>query len=497
MAGADSAGVAGPLPLRSEVWRRAGADPEGRLDAFLAEPSPARALADWFGSERVAEPGVHRRAALDRDIAALDAAIAEIVDRILHHEAFQRLEALWRGVYWLTGLARGEAKLRIKLLNVSWQTLVRDMERAADFERSALFTLLYHREFGMPGGEPFGLLVGDYAIRHAPRPGGVDDVAALRELAKIGASAFCPMVFNVDPVVFGVDTMAELGRRENLSATFQQTEYTRLRSFQNGEESRYVGLVAGRLLIRTPREGRAAGDLGWLYQERADRGAHLLWAPGAFAVAYTALRAYEDYRWVAAIRGAPEDEIAGGVLDGLPVADFATDRPGAAVRFGVEANLSERQEAALNGLGFMVLRPCPYTPYLALFAAPSLQKPRTYRDPAVTLNAKMSAMLQYMLCVCRFAHYVKVIVRDWVGAYKTAQDMEMRLQRWIETYCLADDEASYEERARYPLRTALVEVGEVDGAPGKFNCVMFFQPHFQFDNMVTEFQLRTEFMEAA
>src|SRR6202012_2272574 len=101
-------------------------------------------------------------------IAQIDALISLQLNEVLHHPSFQKLEATWRGIKYLLDQSETSDNLRIKLLNVSKKDLLRDLQRAPEFDQSALFKKVYEEEFGIYGGAPFGALLGDYEFT---RPG--------------------------------------------------------------------------------------------------------------------------------------------------------------------------------------------------------------------------------------------------------------------------------------------------------------------------------------
>jgi type VI secretion system ImpC/EvpB family protein len=245
-----------------------------------------------------------------------------------------------------------------------------------------------------------------------------------------------------------------------------------------------------RLLGRRLHRGRDYPRLGFVYDERVAASRDLLWMSGGFALAHVATRAMARYRWPAAIRGLqPPGE--GGTVDG-PVRQFLpSDREGVVARFGVENAIAEEQEVTLNEAGFIVLRQMHLTGMAAFLNLPSLHRPPDYDGEAARMNAKMSAMLNYIFCVGRFAHYVKVIARDWVGKYTDAYECERLLQDWLNKFVTGNDDASPEQRLRYPLREARVAVSDLPGKPGAYGCEIAIRPHYQLDQIASEFRLTT------
>lgn len=492
------------VPLRQEIvdiaLDRRGSE---RLEAFLASRRPAETLALWYGEE------VHfllargkrdaLRAALDRDIAAIDALIAEQLDAILHAPRFQTLEASWRGVRYLVEQLAEDENILIRVLNLSWQELCRDFERATEFDQSRLFAKIYSEEFGMPGGKPYGLLVADYAVSHRVSPGHrSDDVSALRSLAAVAAAAFAPTIVGAAPELLGIENFAELGHLLDVDAIFRGDDYRRWRGLQEMEEARFLGVALPRILLREPYGDRGDRRDGFRYREdrQGMSPTDYLWGNAAYAFAVVVGRAFSQSHWFAQIRGAPAEGVGGGLVQGLPAPAFATDRCRLAMRRPIEAELSDAQEKALGDRGFVALSPCRLSPHLAFLGNQSVQRRSQGGTSAPAVNARLSAMLQYILCVSRFSHYIKVMVRDRVGDFSTADAMEAFLGRWLHGHTLGNDDASLEQKAKYPLREASVRIHEIPGRPGALSCVIHLRPHFQLDQVASSFRLHTEVVAA-
>ena len=207
---------------------------------------------------------------------------------------------------------------------------------------------------------------------------------------------------------------------------------------------------------------------------------------------HVVLRAFNDYRWPAAVRGLVRDELTAGLVATLPIVDFETDAPGKIVKFPVEVQLSEGLDRELAEAGFISIRRVKDTPYLAIHNMPSLHKPTASYDSEIArTNQQLGTMLNYILCVSRFAHYIKIIGREWIGALKSAEEVEQRLQRWLNQYISGGSDVSFEQKARYPLQEARITVSEIEGAPGSYECAVALKPHFQLDQAISEFQLIT------
>ncbi len=467
---------------------------EPEINSFL-RADPSAALVRWFGPDRLVGADAARlRRMIDRELAEIDAAISRACDALLHDPAFQQLEGAWRGVHWLTDTLGGDGMTVLRLLDCRWGELTRDLERAADFDQSTLFRLIYEEEFGMPGGVPFSLLVGLYEVRHKPGRGrSTDDVSALRALSRVCAAAFAPVVLGASPALFEVERFGELDLRQSITDTLSSADHRRFQALQQSQDSRFIALTAPRVLLRTPYRGREAGDCGFTYQERVRVGGRdELWGVGALAVAQVCIRAFDDHRWLAAIRGTVEDRIDAGVISGLPLADFGTDSAGTALKSPLEVNISGALESEMTKAGVICLRRCKDTPYAALFSLPTLHRPKMNLNSEIArINSQLGAVLNYVLCVSRFAHYIKVIGREWIGSLKSAEACETKLQSWLYDYCSAGDKLSFEMKARHPLQDGRISVRETPGAPGTYECTAWLKPHLQLDQAIAEFQLTT------
>jgi len=476
----------------------------GAANAAVAEglaalvSGEADVAATWFGSGApvLSADAETFRLALDRDIATLDRLIGAQLDAILHHARLRRIEASWRGLAWLVDQASGLPRVKLRLLSLAWPDLVRDLERAIEFDQSRLFEKIYEGEFGTPGGEPFGLLIGDYAVRHrrsAESP--TDDVAALGAMAGVAAAAFAPFVVGADPTLFGVEDFGELSGVRDLAGIFRATEYDRWRNLQGAEDSRFLGVVLPRVLARLPHANDGSRADRFVYGEVATRRSARGWTNAVFAFAAVVARATSAHGWPADVKGTDRDRIGGGLVTNLAAERFPADRTGIAPRFATEVALTDRQDQELSELGFIPLSALRNTVEAAFGACRSVQVAKTYVGAtanAAGANARLSAQLSSMLCVSRFAHYIKVMGRDRVGSYATAEDCEAALQKWISGYVNANTRAGPEMMARYPLADARVSVTDIPGKPGHYGCTIHLQPQFQLDDVAATFRLVTE-----
>jgi type VI secretion system ImpC/EvpB family protein len=478
----------------------------GRLERFLRETSFARAICLWLGLHDSRPTALDRKAIcgkLSRDVAAIDGLIATQLNAILHHPSFQNLEASWRGLSYLVEKLPDNDSVKIRVLNLPWAELVQDQTRALEFDQSQLFKKVYDAEFGHPGGEPFGVLLGDYAIHLRPSPEHPhDDIEALTKISSVAAAAFAPFVSGVDPSFFGLDSFTELERPLNLTRVFEQIDYLKWRAFRQTEDARFVGLLLPRVLMRLPHQPGTPqrGRLHFREDVEGPDRSKYLWGSPVYGFGAVIIRAFTSSGWLADIRGVRytlgerDTRVClddGGLVTGLPVHSFDTDRRGLAVKSSTDVMIADNREKEFDELGFIPMCHCHDTEFSAFYTTASVQKPAKYDDPKATANARISAMLQYIFCVSRFAHYLKVIGRDKIGSQYSPEDCERFLSDWIRKYTTASDTAGPEDRAKYPLREAKVTVRERADRPGSYNCVIHLRPHFQLDQMFMTMKLST------
>ncbi|MCQ8117904.1 MULTISPECIES: type VI secretion system contractile sheath large subunit [Methylomonas] len=421
-------------------------------------------------------------------IASLDQKITEQLNLVIHHPDFQKLEGAWRGLHYLVNNTETDEMLKIRVLNITKNELGKTLKKfkGTAWDQSPLFKKLYEEEYGTFGGEPFGCLVGDYHFDHSPQ-----DVELLGEMAKISASAHTPFISGVAPSVLQMESWSELANPRDLTKIFQTPEYAAWRSLRESEDSRYLGLAMPRFLSRLPYGSKTDPVEEFDFEEDtsgADSSKYT-WSNAAYAMAVNINRSFKLYGWCSQIRGIE----SGGAVEGLPVHSFPTDDGGVDMKCPTEIAITDRREAELAKSGFMPLLHKKNTDFAAFIGAQSLQKPFEYQDPDASANANLAARLPYLFATCRFAHYLKCIVRDKIGSFKERQDMEAWLNTWISQYVLSNPAVATEkDKARRPLAGAEVVVEEVEGNPGYYQSKFFLRPHYQLEGLTVSLRLTSK-----
>ncbi|MDQ3253353.1 MAG: type VI secretion system contractile sheath large subunit [Acidobacteriota bacterium] len=429
-------------------------------------------------------------ATINARIAAIDKLVSLQLNEIMHAEDFQKLEASWRGLNHLVMNSETSTMLKLRVFNASKKEMTKDLEKAAEFDQSALFKKIYEEEFGSFGGAPYGALIGDYEFTNHPQ-----DIALLTKISNVAASANAPFVAAAAPQLFGWDSFTQLSEVRDLAKIFDRTEFAKYRSFRESEDSRYVGLCLPHTLMRLPYGADTVPTETFNFEEDVDGRDHgkYLWGNAAYSFGTRLTESFSKYNWCASIRGVE----GGGLVQGLPTHTFKTDEGDVALKCPTEIAITDRREKEFADLGFIPLVHCKGTDYAAFFAAQSSQKAKKYDTDAANANARLSTQLQYILAVSRFAHYLKVMMRDKIGSFMTRKNCEDFLNRWISNYVLLNDDASQELKAKYPLREARIDVVEVPGKPGVYKAVAFMKPHFQLDELTVSLRLVADLPQPA
>jgi type VI secretion system protein ImpC len=458
---------------------------EGRLGQTPEEQVKGK---DWLRS--LVEQVTRGKIAVSKDmeqtindrIRQLDEVISLQLNEILHDPEFQHLEGAWRGLYYLVDQSETSASLKIELMNVSKKDLLNDLTKATEFDQSETFKKVYEEEFGTLGGQPIGALIGDYEFGRTPQ-----DVTLLEKMSNVAAAAHAPFVAAASPSLFNLQEFTALGGPRDLEKIFQSDAFLDWNEFRKQEDSKYVGLCLPHVLMRLPYGPNTIPIEEFEYDEKVDGKDHskYLWGNAAYAFATRLTDAFARNEWCAAIRGVE----GGGKVEGLPTHVFTTDEGDVATKCPTEIAITDRRENELSKLGFIPL--CYYkgTKDAVFFGAQSANKAKQYINPDANANARLSAQLQYMFAVSRFAHFLKVMMRDKIGSFTTKDECQSFLNNWISQYVLLDDTASQANKAQFPLREARIEVSEVAGKPGVYNAVAFLRPHFQLDELTISMRL--------
>lgn len=418
-------------------------------------------------------------------IAELDRKLTEQVNVILHHPDFQKLEGAWRGLHYLVNNTETDEMLKIRVMNISKADLGKTLKKfkGTAWDQSPVFKKIYEEEYGQFGGEPFGCLMGDYYFDQSP-----PDVELLGEIAKVSAAAHAPFIAGASPTLMQMDSWQELANPRDLTKIFLTPEYAAWRSLRESDDARYIGLAMPRFLARLPYGAKTSPVEAFDFEEDTGAADHsrYTWANAAYAMAVNINRSFKLYGWCSRIRGIE----SGGAVEGLPVHTFPTDDGGVDMKCPTEIAISDRREAELAKNGFMPIVHRKNSDFAAFIGAQSLQKPFEYDDPDATANANLAARLPYLFACCRFAHYLKCIVRDKIGSFKEREDMQRWLQKWIMNYVDGDPAHSSEQtKARKPLAAAEVLVEEVEGNPGYYTSKFFLRPHYQLEGLTVSLRL--------
>ncbi|WP_395480220.1 type VI secretion system contractile sheath large subunit [Candidatus Curculioniphilus buchneri] len=418
-------------------------------------------------------------------IANIDSKLSSQINIILHHPKFQQLEGAWRGLHYLVSHTKTSEMLKIRVLAISKEELSQVVRRYKDanWDQSPIFKRIYEEEYGQFGGEPIGCLIGDYYFDHSPK-----DIELLGELAKIASSAHCPFISGISPSLMQMSSWQELSNPRDLSKIFLNTEYIDWRILRGTEDARYLGLVMPRMLARLPYGIKFNPVVSFSFEEDTHGSTHTnyVWSNAAYAMAVNINRSFQEYGWCTSIHGVE----SGGAVNQLLCHTFYTNDGGIEIKCPTEIAISDRREAELSKNGFIPLVYRKNSDFAAFIGAQSLQKPMEYDDPDATANAKLAARLPYLFACCRFAHYLKCIVRDKIGSFQSRDDMEKWLNKWIINYVDGDPvNSSQQTKARRPLAAAEIQICEQSDNSGYYQANFFLRPHYQLEGLTISLRL--------
>ncbi|MDR0625553.1 MAG: type VI secretion system contractile sheath large subunit [Holosporales bacterium] len=458
---------------------------DGKLVRDESQREFAIALVDEFVTQleaNQATAGNNPIAFINSVIAQIDEKIQSQLNEVMHHPDFQKLEGSWRGLHYLVMNTETGTKLKLRLLNATKKELLQDLETAVEFDQSQLFKKIYEEEYGTFGGHPYSCLMGDYDFSRHPQ-----DMIFLEKMASVAAAAHAPFIAAANPKLFDLDSFEQLGVPRDMAKVFESLELIKWTSFRNIEDSRYIALTLPRVLIRMPYGSKTIPAEGLNFEEDVvgATSSKFCWTNAAYILSQRITNAFALYGWTAAIRGVE----GGGIVQGLPSYTFQTTDGDIALKCPTETAITDRREKELSDLGFIALCHCKGTDYAAFFGGQTTQKPKIFNTDEANANSSISARLPYILAASRFAHYIKVIMRDKIGSFLTKENIANYLNTWIASYILLNDDAPQGVKAKYPLREARIDVYDVPGKPGTYRSVVFLRPHFQMEELTASIRL--------
>ena len=468
---------------------------EGKMAAEPSQSVYAKKLLGQFATQILDEgmksaPDKGVVAMINERIAEIDQILTDQLNAIMHHPDFQALETSWIGLRDMVFGTETSTTLKLRLMNVTKKELLKDLETAVDHDMSVLFKKEYEEEYGTFGGNPYSLLIGDYYFGRHPQ-----DMALLQRISKVAAAAHTPFITAVAPTMFDMTSFTDLGVPRDLSKIFESAELTTWRSFRDSEDSRYVSMVLPRYAARLPYGSKTKPVDSFNFEEDVDGRDHskYLWGNSCYQLGLRITDAFAKYNWTTAIRGVE----GGGKVSGLTAHTFKTDDGDVVLKCPTEVTITDRREKELNDLGFISIVNSKGSDFAAFFGGQTTNKPRVYNLDTANANAALSSRLPYVLAASRFAHYLKVIMRDKIGSFQTKDSVESYLNTWLSQYVLLDANATQGEKARFPLAEGRVDVVEVPGRPGAYQATVFLRPHFQMEELTTSIRLVAELPASA
>src|SRR5215468_7083128 len=415
------------------------------------------------------------KAFVDALIAEIDQKLSRQVDEIIHHPTFQKLEAAWGGLKFVVDRTDFRENIKVELLNCSKEDLLADFEDSPEVPKSGLYKTVYSAEYGQFGGRPYGAIIANYEFGPGPQ-----DILLLQKCAAVATMAHAPFIASAGPQFFGLKDYLNLPNLKDLKSLFEGPQYTKYNSFRETEDSRYVGLILPRFLLRLPFGANTVPVKAFNYEEDVI-GKHdaYCWGNATYAFATRLADSFAKYRWCPNIIG-PQ---SGGSVENLPLHQYEAMGE-VQTKIPTEIMLTERREYELSEEGFIGLSFRKDADNACFFSANSVQKPKFFGNSAegkqAETNYRLGTQLPYMFVMTRLAHYLKVLQREQIGSWKEKGDLQRELNKWIGQYVSDMDDPAPGVRSRRPLRKASIKVEDVEGQPGWYRCGMQVQPHFKY-----------------
>jgi len=428
---------------------------------------------------------------IENAIAEIDRQMSKQLSAVMQKEQFRRLEGSWRGLNKLVKESELGTSLKIKLVDFNKEELIDQFEDAPAVDRSPLFDALYQKEFGTAGGEPYGLLLGDYTFSHKD-----EDVALLRYLGETAAASHAPFIAAANPEMFEYDSFNTFSEGKPVAAGFDSPAYASWNAFRESDDARYVSLTLPQTLARLPYGDKGLGTKSFDYEELArdtegnpkpSSNDQLVWSNAAFDLGLKMTQSYTASGWCTSIRGMDN----GGKVENLPNLTFKSEAGDIQQQCPTEVNLTDEREKELSDLGFLPLVHYKNSNYAVFIGGQTTQKPKTFTDPDATGNAAISARLPYIMASSRIAHFLKVMGRDMLGSNQEAEDIKKDLQTWIDQYTNSGAIGNL-ERSKTPLCESRIDVVEQPGKPGAYSAVAYLRPWLQLEELTTSVRMVTK-----
>jgi type VI secretion system protein ImpC len=462
---------------------------KSQLNKNDQQKNNAKEMFTVFADEVISEKMAFKKTIshmISERVADIDVILTDQINEIIHNPEFQKLEASWRGLHNLVKFAEPDEKLKIRMLDVTKEDILSDSDSAPEFDESGLFKLVYENEFGTFGGTPYGLLVGDYSFGK-----GMEDVECMKAISHVAAAAHAPFIAAASHEIFNINAFEDLDKPKHLGRLFNTAEYAAWGHFRALEDSKYITLTLPRVIMREPYGGKNGIPVKEFFFEEDLNGTEhekYLWGNPAFSLAERMVDSYKEYGWFSNIRGSEN----GGTVTQLPIHTFVDNEGNNTFKMPVETIITDRREKELDDLGFLSLIYKRGTDSATFFGSKTIHKLAEYDNDLANANAQLSIQLPYVMAVSRFAHYLKVIMRDKIGSFATQGEIDAYLNRWISRYVILDEAATTYSKSCYPLREARVDIIAVPGKVGIYKAIMYLRPHFYLNELTVSLRLVTE-----
>ena len=403
----------------------------------------------------------------------------DYIHDIVRAQSFRNLETNWRSLYMLSSSVTSD-EIVIDFVDVKKEELGTDLEdHDSDILTSALFKKVYVEEYDRYGGRPFGSMLGLYYFDASDD----EDVRWLSTMSKVSRAAHCPFIASANAECFDFKDFSELSRAQDLEDLMSLPKYGPWNAFRKSDGAAYIGLTLPRFMIRKPWQANKKNP--WLKFDEDIRSSNdYLWGSAAVLFARNMLRSFEASEWCQHITG-PR---GGGEVLGLPV-HLVEHHGHEELQLPVEVAIPDFRELQFAKCGFIPLVHEKNSANAAFFSARAVKIAIEFEEEINTQNADLVCNLSYTLSITRIAHYVKRMVRDYIGSTADGPYIQDMLSRWLIEYVTTVTNPDDLTLLYYPFQAVQVEVTPKPGPLGWYNCIISILPHIQFQGMDVELRL--------
>jgi type VI secretion system protein ImpD len=406
------------------------------------------------------------------------------INYIIHHEEFQKIESSWRSLYNLTDEVNklDTTNIHMKVLNLSFSELANDIDNnKTDIESSSLFTKIYSDEFDTAGGTPYSLILADYQF-HNNQIKSYNCIEILSSISYIASQSLCPLITGADSKLCDLTSWSEIKPFHDYDKTLSLNSHWN--ALCETIHSQFIGLVAPRVKLRPTYQTSEYAHRNFFFTENNTKHDDNLWGNSAYRYVSAIISSFYHTGWFLNINK-PLDKRGAYQSNSSHVSHHEMTQ-----RINTEFYVTEQTEEKLNQIGIITLFEKKLHSQQSFSYQPSIYKGA--HNHVNYPNHNWQIQLPYLLCACRIAQTLKILMREKIGLFTHAAECESWISNWLLQYCSSENTPNIETQLKYPLSEAKVKLNKDDNKPGKYNCILHIKPHSLLEGMQTTLKLSSK-----